>query len=280
MCEGLNLLRDSDLKGYFSYTHQYFYPMYKILLFLLLCFSSVAYARPITVKDSLLVEIQKSTNDTNKVHLYDTLVCNYLENADDRIIYATEMLQLSAMLNYTEGAARAQKLLGIAYSKKRHHNQSLEYFDGAIELFEKANDKDNVASTMVDIGMEYCYEKKYGRAIDTLTHAAQIALKAGDSSGFMLAIYWTGNAYLGKKKYEEAVDRYFVVQNFNERKANKRGQAVMSIQLAVAFIRQKKFAEAKQFAAQGLALAKEVSYVEGIAIANRCLKRLKKKHYE
>ena len=54
----------------------------------------------------------------------------------------------------------------------------------------------------------------------------------------------------------------------------------MSIQLAVAFIRQKKFAEAKQFAAQGLALAKEVSYVEGIAIANRCLKRLKKKHYE
>ena len=103
----------------------------KGLLFLCLIIPGLAFGQPADpLVDSLLRELSRSHEDTNKVKLLMDLGNNIgYYDANKALSYASQGLELSKRINYPTGIARTHYLLGNTYLDLGDYSKARENLD-------------------------------------------------------------------------------------------------------------------------------------------------------
>jgi tetratricopeptide (TPR) repeat protein len=252
--------------------------MWKFLVIVLTGISFAAKAQ-LSQKDSLLAEIQKSKDDTNKVKMYEHLI--YDEDGvihtdtkvvDEKLEYAQKVLSLSQKLGYKKGIAEGYNDIGIAYMYKKGYSKSaFENLGNAHMAFEAIGDKYGVGGAMCNAGILRLRLGERKQALETLL-AARDTLQAFKGSIYLaITLDKLALAYYRGKDYDNALDNFHAAKDIYEKAGKKRYLAGVYVQISEVLRKQKKYDDAVLFANKGLALAKELSDEEIEKGANNIL---------
>jgi len=149
---------------------RYFY-VKKLIVYIVFLFflcTNTALATQKTKKiDSLKQKLQTYTlQDTLKVNLLNTIGYEYwIVDATESIHFGTKALELSKKLKYTKGAARANRVVGVAYWAQGNLNMALQYLTISHKGYQRIQDKTGLANTRLNIGMVYADLKEYKKAL-------------------------------------------------------------------------------------------------------------------
>ncbi|MCK8521301.1 tetratricopeptide repeat protein [Aquimarina sp. D1M17] len=116
--------------------------------------------------DTLLQKLSvHQDNDALKVDMLNNIGFEYwIVDANKSIQYGSQALQLSEQLNYKDGEAKANRVIGVAYWAQGNLNMALQYLNISYKVYEDLDDKTGVANTRLNIGMVYADLKEYEKA--------------------------------------------------------------------------------------------------------------------
>ena len=157
--------------------------------------------------DSLLLELPRASEDTNKVLLLATLSYNYYPiNPDEGIKYGNEGLALANKLKWKFGQAQTNGYLGINYAVKSDYTRSIAHFQAALAAHEELDNKSNVATTLVNLGNIYLLTSDYPHALEYYLRALKIQEEIGYTKGIALSLSNIGLIYKNQSEYAKALE--------------------------------------------------------------------------
>jgi len=186
--------------------------LYKVIISLFVLINSYSafsqeYESEIDSLKSVLKENKNS--DTNKVNTLNDLALKlYGDSPELAIDYGLSALELSQRLNFSNGEARANKVLGISYCLKSDYEKSLNYFFNSLDIYEKKHDNQNIGSIYNNLGNIYWYLGKCDEAIIKLLLAADYFDKLNDSKRLSTVYMNLGAIYDEIQDYKKSKEYY------------------------------------------------------------------------
>ncbi len=196
-----------------------------MLLALLLAAGSEAFSQTTSLLDSLLAELPKAAEDTNKVNLITKISSEHINNnSDEGLKYALQALTLAEKLKWKKGIAAAKKNIGRYHWQKANYEDALKLHFESLALWQELGNKTQTANLWAMIGQDYADAGNYP---DALKHLS-LALKGfeelgnkGNQSYVHSILSWvygrmgmlpesTEHQYATLKIAEETGDRYSV----------------------------------------------------------------------
>ena len=96
--------------------------------------------------------------------------------------------------------------IGVIYSKKGEYDQTLNYFNRALELREELGDKNKIASSLNNVGTIYQRKGEYDQALDYFSRALKIYEELGNKESIGISLNGIGIYYYFEGKYEKAIE--------------------------------------------------------------------------
>jgi adenylate cyclase len=157
--------------------------------------------------DSLLKELPKQKDDTNKVNLLYALSYSYSTlNQQEGIKYGQLGLELSTNLNWEKGTESANYALGVNYLQKSDFPQAMEHYLKALKTGEELKDKKGIATITSNIGLIYYEEEDYLRALEYFRKALALSEACNDKRGVAIANGNIGEVYYKQADYPKAFE--------------------------------------------------------------------------
>jgi tetratricopeptide (TPR) repeat protein len=178
--------------------------------------------------DSLIHELQKAKEDTNKVN-----ILNYLGSESGRIgeyknarDYAEEAKELADKLSFKKGIARACNVIGLIYYIQGNYSEALKNHFESINIKEKIGDKKGIADSYNNIAIIYKDQGNYPEAIKTFFMALKLYEETGSNKGGEAGAYiGVGNVYRYQLNYAEALKYYSIALDIMKQIGDKQGMA-------------------------------------------------------
>ncbi len=207
----------------------------KVILILILitaCSSRVAYCQKSNQEkvDSLLAELPKEKDDTNRIKLLNLIAG----------LYST--------LNPGEGLKNAQK---------------------SSQLAEKAGWKPGIAGAEIEIGNYYYKTTNYPEALDHLNRALKINEEIVNKPGIASALVRIGNVIVSQGNYTKGLEIYFKALKMHEDIGNKKGIAATNTSIGKVFVMKKDKQKALEYFEKGMKVYEEMGNIEGVAACQR-----------
>ncbi len=259
-------------------------PAMRLIIFALLLFLSQqthaqfpTHTRP-GEKDSMLVQLANAKDDTFKVEMYHSLICDYIVTQKEKRRYAQAMLALSQQLDYKEGIADAYNSIGITYAHSlAHADRAMDNYYMARYYFEQVKDLRGLGGVICNMGDIYAYRREYQRALDTLTRAEQLLVAIKDSSTYLpITIYDIGACYYGMKDYDKARQAYSTANAFFKHRKIQQGMAGCYWAIGWCYLKQDKYDDAMAMAALSLAAAQKTACKKCVQLAEKLQRRARK----
>ncbi len=267
------------------------------IVFLLFTFLNVNHTVGAVTIDSLRnALLSHSKADTNRVILSLKLSKEFFAiNIDSTLKYAEIANNLSNELNYVEGAAKAQNILGACYYMKSNFTKAIEYFKKslrkneilgnkrglsdtynnigaiykiesnypkALEYFQKSltiekklNNTEGIAGSYGNIGIVYDILEEYPTALKYYLNALKSYQKAHDSTGISDIYHNMGIDYFSQKMYSKALEYFKKSNDIYKKLKNNRGIAWSYLNMGKVYRVQKKYNKAKKYFTHSLALS-------------------------
>jgi hypothetical protein len=110
--------------------------------------------------DSLLTQLPKVKEDTNKVMMLNDLSLTYYSiNPDQGLKYGKQGLTLAEKLNWKRGMANSYKVIAGNYGYgKSDYTQALEYSFKSLQQFREIGDSTGTAKILGGIGVVYWFQ--------------------------------------------------------------------------------------------------------------------------
>lgn len=161
-----------------------------------------------TESDSIRQLIAKSTDDTSKVSLLNSLSKSYFnENPDTSIIIADESRKLAEKNGFKTGMALALKNKGIAYYLKGDYKEAILTWDQAIELYKSLNDKRGIANMLSNEGVIYFNQGDDAKALELHFESLKMSEQLNDTLRILTSLLNVGTVYTNKEAtYRKALD--------------------------------------------------------------------------
>jgi class 3 adenylate cyclase len=106
--------------------------------------------------DSLLRELPKAKEDTNKVKLLNELGAKYnYTKPDEGIKYAQQGMELATRLGYRKGLAHSCKCIGSCFALKRDAPMAIEYYWRCLKAAEDAYDRSLMSASLFALGKNF-----------------------------------------------------------------------------------------------------------------------------
>ncbi len=221
---------------------------FTILLFLLI--SSITYAQ-LQGKarvDSLLVQLNKSNDDTNKVKLLYDLSDTYVEiNPDEGIKYGVQGLELAEELNFKNIIAKINNCIGMNYDNKSDYPEALEYYFKALKKHEEEGSKKGIATDFTNIGVVYLHQSDYPKALEYYFKALKIFEELKLKNGIAYNIGNIGLVYWYQNNYPKALEYYLKTFNIFKELNDMYGIASSLFNIGNVYNRQKDYAKALDY---------------------------------
>ena len=160
--------------------------------------------------DSLrtLVRNSKSIDTTYVLALAELAYQFYSTKPDSSLLLATKADSLSGKLHFDKAQGRARRVIGIYYWAKGDYYKSLDYFNEALELSQRANDLKGIAGCYTSIGVIYRNQGNYAKALEYYFNALRIRQKINDRQGISTTYNNLGLVYHVQKDYLKALENF------------------------------------------------------------------------
>jgi len=139
--------------------------IYILLGFLLT--TDLAFAAQKSKKIDSLYQVLQAypSKDTIRIDLLNTLGYEYwIVDANKSIHFGSQALKLAEQLNYSEGIAKANRVVGVAHWAQGNLTKALQFLNNSHKSYEKIKDQTGLANTWLNIGMVYADLKEYKKA--------------------------------------------------------------------------------------------------------------------
>jgi len=217
--------------------------------------------------DSLLIQLPKSMEDTNKVKLLTDLSFTYNSiDPDEGLKFGKMGLELAGKLNWKKGMANANRTIGVNYAYgKSDYQRSLEYYLKGLELFEEVGDKLGTARILSNIGVVYWYQSDYPKALKYYFDALKIDEETGNKDGMAGTLGNIGIVYNSQENYPKALEYMLKANAIDEAAGNKSGIASNLGNIGELYRRLSDLDKALEYDLKALHLYEELGNKNGIA---------------
>jgi signal transduction histidine kinase/DNA-binding response OmpR family regulator len=153
--------------------------------------------------DSLLLELPKAKEDSNKVNILTKLTYFMGDNDPDAAVrYGQQALQLARSLSWEKGIAQANHVISLAWYAKSELDSTMKYATTAQKSFEALHDKRGVAISLGTISYVWQQRSDFAKAIAVLLQLQAIAESMGDEKLLEACYGGLGNSYFELKDYQ------------------------------------------------------------------------------
>ena len=157
--------------------------------------------------DSLLKELPKQKQDTNKVNILSALSIEYcFLNPDEGIKYGQMELKLALELHWKKGIAWANHNVAQNYRFQTNYPKSLEHYYYAMRIFEELHDTVGLSHETYSAGTIYIFIGDADKALELYLKALKLARESRQVSTMVDAMCGISDIYLAKKDYSKALD--------------------------------------------------------------------------
>ncbi len=212
--------------------------------------------------------------DTIEVkHLNRLAYDNYRDNARQSIKYARQGLTLAKKINFIDGIAEANRMLGVSNSSLNNNQEAIGYYLTALEYFKQAGDLAGQLRVYGNIGNEY-QEVDYDKALEFLTKALDIAIKLKNPWFLGPSYLNVGNVYYRKKEFTQALNYYRSSENVAAKLKDTISLIVCRQNEGVIYFNIKNYDEAEKLLTYANAAAKQHDLNKIVAEVNLTLTSL------
>ncbi len=177
--------------------------------------------------DSIVKEIGKIPDDTNKIKLLYNLSSNYYAiNPDTGIKYGLQALNLSEQINWEKGTCISNNKIGINYWAKANYSKALVYQYKALEIENELKDDNIKAMILGNIGLIYGDQDELEKALDYEQQALNIYYKLKDKHGILKNLCNIGTLYNSIANYPKALENYYNALKISEELDDKKNIAI------------------------------------------------------
>jgi len=216
--------------------------------------------------DSLVQELPKAIEDTNKVKLLDGLSFGYKDiNPDEGIKYGQLELELATKLKWKYGTGVANNSIGLNYRNKANYAKALEYFFKAINIVEEIGDKKYIAGITSNIGIVYERQNDYPKALEYYFKALKICNETGNKHGIAVVTGNIGNIYFGENDYAKALEYYFIALKIREESGDKNQIAIAVGNIGGVYTKLRDYPRAVEYQQKALKIDEETGNKYGVS---------------
>lgn len=195
--------------------------------------------------DPLLSQLQSAKQDTNKVRLLLDISKTYpATQADERMLYAQQALELSEQLKYNWGIASAHTAIGRTYWIKGRYDEAKKHHLAALDIWKKLQDKSAIANVMGLLGQDYADAGDYYAAISTMEKALQLYTDLKEINNIAFAHSILSYIYGSMGKYAESTEHQYKFLEYAELNGDIYGANIARSNIATSLMLQKKYSEA------------------------------------
>ncbi|MFC2130033.1 tetratricopeptide repeat protein [Bacteroidota bacterium] len=222
--------------------------------------------------DSLLKELPKAKEDTNKVNLLSKISFQLWGiNPDKGITFGFQGLKLANKLTWENGIANSYHSLGVNYWVKGDFDKALESYYKALKIYEEFGEKGRIASSLGNIGIIYNNLKKYNKALEILLRSLKLLEELGDKNRIARTLGNIGNIYIAKGQNDKALEFFHKGLNIFKELDDKTSIAINLGNVGDIFQRKGNFNKALDYYNQTLEIFKKIENKRGIAYAMQSL---------
>ena len=222
--------------------------------------------------DSLLKELPRLKEDTNKVKLLNNLSSAYYSiNPDEGIKFGQQGLYLSVKLEWAKGIAYANYSMGNNYFVKSAYPKALECYFTALKIFEKTRNISSMGKTLSNIGNVYNYQCDYPKALEYYFKHLKIAQEIKDKRSIANVTANIGTVYGRQNDYSRALEYYFNALKMDEEIGDKKLIAVATGNIGDLFQSQNDYSKALEYDFRSLKIHEEIGDKDGIAYNTICI---------
>jgi adenylate cyclase len=216
--------------------------------------------------DSLLGELPKQKEDTNKVKLLDGLSGIYANTDPDKgIKYAQDELKLAETLGWKKGIGAGYTSLGNNYRNKSDFPKAVENYTRAQKLYEEIGYKKGIASATCCIGIVYNMQGRFPQALDYYFSSLKVQEEIGNKDGIAAVSSDIGLVYKSQGNHAKALEYEFNALKQYEESGEKQGIAYTYGNIGNIYHARKEDAKALEYDLKALKLDEELGDKNDIA---------------
>lgn len=217
--------------------------------------------------DSLKDALSKPASE---IELYQTLSKLAVAYSDSNYSKSLEYWQKALTIAEKAGArhlvANALHQIGFSYMKQGEFRLSLENLENAASIYEHLDSTRNFAGLLNDIGLIYRNWGKYDKALENYIKALELSRQIGFPEGIGIASNSIGQIHFYRENYPKAIEYFKEYLDINSALGNKRAVAGASNNIASAYMEQKRYGEALEYFLKSLHIYDSLGIAIGVAI--------------
>lgn len=209
--------------------------------------------------------LPKHEADTNYLNTLNELSLKYQrQNIDSSIFFAKTSVDLCNKIGYERGKIEGLRSIGFTTATKGNYPQALVYYEEALGIAKKINNKVAVGRLYNNIAIIYKNQGRYPEALEMQFNTLKIKEEVGDKRGMAVSFGNIGIIYKNQDKYEDALSSYQKALKIFESLKDKIG-IVTSIQnIGTIYYIQANYDEALKAHTRTLEMTKEIGDTQGL----------------
>lgn len=222
--------------------------MRKLVLFVVLLWSIIAVGQNEKLSIEKIDNYKKS--DTIKVEMIiDYCVSNTFSNSEIIYKYAKQALAISKNIKYEVGEIRALNCIGNYYYQMASYDKAVGYYNEALSIAEKNNDKHNQIIGLSNLASLYTRIRQEQKAISLFKIADSLLVATNNKYSQNRAAILTnmGMAYSSLQQHKKAIEYHLKTLEICENKNIPFGIALSKSNIGEEYIRLKQFNMAKPY---------------------------------
>jgi tetratricopeptide (TPR) repeat protein/DNA-binding CsgD family transcriptional regulator len=178
--------------------------------------------------DSLLIELPKAKEDTNKVNILNSLSFEYyFMNYQEGIRYGEMGLKLAQILNWKKGISTSYNVIARNYLNI-NSNKVIDYLNKALKIAIEIKDYILISKILSNLGNGYTGLSDFTKALEYYNKSLRIDLIMGRKFGIACNLNNIGNIYFKKADYTNALKYYYnSIQIFEELDDNNIAKGIL-----------------------------------------------------
>ncbi len=238
------------------------------LLVLLVLFSikSMAKLQGQRFVDSMLKELPRQNEDTNKVKFLRELAAKILSISPiEATKYCQQSVDLAVKLDWKKGIAAGYNVLGNVYLVRSEYPKVLEFYFKALQIDEEIGNKKGVTAVTCNIGNLYITLEDEKKALDYLLKGLKLAEEGNYKTFAAKAIHNIGGIYARQDDYPTALDYLFRALKLNQELGNLQSVGISYQTIGDVYSKQKRYTLGALFTHRSLEIAEQLEYKFEIA---------------
>lgn len=219
--------------------------------------------------DSLLIQLSKSKEDTNKVNILIQLSKAYSQTAYEKAIgYSKASLVISEKLGFNKGKLVASEKLGSIYRNIGLFDSASYFVGQAIELAESTDDKIQLAKNYNIYGSLLRRQGYYSSAMEYHQKALMLSKVINDTLGIANAYIYIAMINEFQLNYDTAINNYYKSMRMYEELGNKRNIGIALLNIGDLYTRLSEYKKANDNFNRGLIIFKNEEDLKHIGLSN------------